>query len=76
MLTRIVPEGNGNDEIEAHEDHTLKPVTLPVRNCIVDNKHREEEHNAFKRVEEHRQRLSHDPREYDGKRDDKECDLL
>ena len=76
ILTGIVPEGDSDDEIEAHENHTLEPITLPICDCIVDNEHGEEEHDALKGVEEHRQRLAHDPREYNGERNDEECDLL
>lgn len=60
-LTWIVPEGDGYDEIEAHQDHSLKPITLPVCNRVIDNKDGKEEHDALEGVEQHREWLAHDP---------------
>lgn len=82
IMTRVSPEKKrSNDQQEgrdaqAYEDHSLQPIRFSILHDVVDSQHREEEDDRLERVEEHRERTTHDPSKGDDEWDDEQRNLL
>ena len=65
--TRVVPERDCDDDIQAHEDHAFEPVGLPVLDGVVHDDDGEEHHDRFERVKEKGEGFADDPAQGDDK---------
>jgi hypothetical protein len=58
-------------DVRAYQDHPFQPIGSSILQDVVENRHREEEGDAFERVEEHRDRATDNPPKDDDERNDK-----